>query len=512
MGGDVFKHIPEVLGTVIGDKLPERAAVDLLSRQLTIAEEYNGLVVAEPHKVLFGCLSVKHKLTPADKYPLVSFIIPTLGSGRLIQPCVNTLLQNTNYPNFEVIVVQNGSRDAPELGSALQDVRVRVINWKSESGQFNWSKLNNDAVRNEAKGDFLCFMNDDVCTVSLEGDWLELMVGRAQQHDVGVVGARLVHPMGVVQHIGVVVHCGVAGHMHKMLPNGHPGQGGLALLSHEASAMTGACMLVSRKIFDRVGGFDETFPINFNDTDFCMRVRELGFRNTIEMGAELTHAEGTTRDSPSTPAGMSQLQEDTIRFAKRWTQPDPYWSPNMALGFVPGSVMVHGLDCNQMNWEDQLPAPDADRVLIINDELGIKSYAFHEIQNGSVVYFADASGFNLQLVAPSPINIGIWDMRKPAEIVDILNIMGIRRIILRSLVGAAGAALPVECLRCLKALGILVELRPISSDVVTPWVDPDWVPGSEPFGFADLTAWKAAYLELIAEYPVPTENALELLA
>ena len=188
-------------------------------------------------------------------------------------------------------MVQNGpERAEPELGTALDDPRVRVVHWSAPDGIFNWSALCNHVAYNEAKGEYLCFLNDDVC-IGSEG-WLDAMMGHAVRSDVGAVGARLIHPAGFVQHVGVVCHNGIAGHLCKGIPNGQPGNGWLALLTHEASAVTGACMLVARKNFTFVGGFDaDTYPLNYSDTDFCMEMRLSGMRNVVEMTAELIHPE-----------------------------------------------------------------------------------------------------------------------------------------------------------------------------------------------------------------------------
>ena len=182
-------------------------------------------------------------------------------------------------------------------------------------------------------------MNDDVCVGTPH--WLDAMMGHAMCSDVGAVGARLIHPGGFVQHAGVICHHGVAGHLYKGLPAGHPGNGWLSLVTHEASAVTGACMLVSRKNFDRVGGFDaEMFPLNYSDTDFCLRLRKLDLRNVVEAATDLLHPEGTSRTDPGDMANLvRRLQEDNVRFAKRWPGPDP----------VPGTLCCR-LACRREAW------------------------------------------------------------------------------------------------------------------------------------------------------------------
>lgn len=480
-------HIPEVLATVELDISPEAVALKTVGRQAAIQRAFGDHLTVTPSRQVMGALNVRwHWEKYVERAPKATVIIPTLGNGRLIQPCVNTLLQHTAYPNFDVLVVQNGAWDVPDLGAAREDPRVRVVRWE---GNFNWSAINNWAVREHAKdAEYLLFMNDDVATSSLEGDWMDAMLGQAVQPDIGAVGARLIHPAGVIQHVGVVVHNGIAGHMHKGLPNGHPGYGGLAALNHEASAVTGACMMVSSILFDAVGGFDEGLQVNYNDTDFCMKLRKLGLRNVVEMSAELLHAEGTTRESPSTPTGAAQLISDGVVFSRRWPEPDPYWNQNLALLSVQNGLGVQGLNCDTLFWNDRLPGEDAPRMLVINDLPGADGQAIRCMRDGFVPYLADLSGFTLRLIAPMAVNAPGWDIRRPREMERDLKRLGIDRIVLCSLIGSQGAAPPVEALRFLAALGVNVEMREVG--VVFP-NDPAAV--GEVFGAVDVEAWKDAY-------------------
>lgn len=483
-------HIPEVLATVELDPQPESHALAALGRQILIQQYLGDAVTVTASRQMLGSLVVRYDWRHYRKEaPKISIIIPTTGTGRLIQPCVNTLLQHTKYPNFEVVVVQNGPHKVCDIGMAAHDPRVKVVHWKDG---FNWSEINNWAVDCHADGEFLLFMNDDVQTSSMEGDWLDLMLGRAVQDDIGAVGARLIHPSGVLQHVGVVVHNGIAGHMHKGLPNGHPGNGGLAVLSHEASAVTGACMLVSREKFEQVNGFEEALSHNYNDTDFCMKLRKDGLRNVVEMGAELLHAEGTTRESPSTPAGAERLLRDNVLFADLWHDPDPYWNPNMALGLAQGGLGIQGLNCDVLAWQDTPPAENALRVLLINDAPGKIGRAYAETCNGTAPFLADMSGFQIRLTVPNAFNTPPWDIRRPTEFARSMKHLGIDRIVLCSLVGGAGAAPPVEALRFLGAIGVPVALLLVPGGHLLPF-DGD----EDTFGAVDKTAWLAAYDALI---------------
>ena len=344
-GAKSFRHIPEVLATVKIDMDPGRQALDTLSRQVAIQDLMGDAVKVTANKGLMGCLSVvRDWKTTYPGAPIVSIIVPTLGSSRLIQPCIGTILQHTDYINYEILIVQNGDRKKPELLPATeQHPKVRVVYYDGTTTDgFNWSKINNWAIRTQARGEYIVTLNDDIC-VSTKW-WLDNMMGQAVQPDVGAVGARLLHPMGVVQHVGVICHSGVAGHLHKGLPNGQGGHLGRAVLTHEMSAVTGACMAFSRANYERVGGFDESLSHNYGDTLFCLKLRELGLRNVVEMSAELIHPEGASRESGFTPFGAQKLMDEGKVIAKACMGADPYWSPNLAVGFRAGRIGHPGLE------------------------------------------------------------------------------------------------------------------------------------------------------------------------
>ena len=501
------QHLPKFLVTVPEVSSPEELAVDAIGRQMAIEDYYQGSVAVRAHPIP-GALSVTRKWQfrvqqeNASSAPLISIIVPTLGGGRLIQPCVNTIRQHTKYPNFELLVVQNGPRQEPELNQeSLDDPRVRVVRY-DEPGPFNWSAINNWAVRNHAEGQYLCFVNDDIACGS--EDWLDNMLGHAILGDVGAVGARLIHPAGFIQHVGVICHKGIAGHLCKGTANGNPGNGFLAALTHEMSAVTAACMMVSRDKFDRVDGFDEeNFPLNYSDTDFCMKLRKLGLRNVVEMTAELLHPEGTSRTNPADQEAMvRRLQSDNLRFATKWPDPDPYWHPDLALGLAQGGMAIPGLDRTQLNWPAKAADPTAARVLLINDMPAQAGRALDYAKKGAIPLGADVSGLTLRLVAPIPANVGGWDVRNAATLGEDLKHLGITKIVLRSLVGAGGAAAPVEVLRCLAATGIPVEADPIDPALLTPWKSDKGV--LPVFGAIGANDWRAAYENL---FGAPAETA-----
>jgi GT2 family glycosyltransferase len=412
---------------------------------------------------------------------------------------VATALQHTAYPNYEIIVVQNGTqRDTPDLSEAvLADPRVHVVHYAEG---FNWAKINNWAIRDCARGDYIVTLNDDVCVGSIDRQWLDLMMGHAVRTGVGAVGAKLVHPAGVVQHIGVVCHNGIAGHMHKGTPAGQAGHLGRILLAHEAAAVTGACMLFTRHNFEAVGGFDTSWPDNYNDVVFCIEQRRQGRRIVVETSAELLHPEASSRADSSTPEGLPLLRRDNVRLLREYPEADPYWNPNMMLAAHPETFHINGLNADSLAWADFTPRPECSRVLLINDAPGAEGCVLEILRKGDVPFMADLSGFSLQLSAPGALNIPPWDIRDADRVAKDLRVLGISRIVLRSLVGYGGAAPPVETLRMLSQsrLGIPVDIQPRDLVLVAPWLVRDGrVNEQKLFGYVDMAAWQAAYVEAV---------------
>jgi hypothetical protein len=337
-------------------------------------------------------------------------------------------------------------------------------------------------------------MNDDVCVASK--DWLSAMLAHAVLHDVGAVGAKLVHPAGVIQHVGVVCHEGVAGHMHKGMANGSPGYMGRALLTHEAVAVTGACMLFSRRNFNLVAGFNETFAMNYNDTVFCLELHKLGLRNVVEMSAELLHPEASTRSPSNTPEGFAVLLADNLRLAERYPDRDPYWNSNLQIVTGQGGLVLQGLNADILAWTDTIPAPDVVRILLINDHSGAAGLAVNIARAGMVPFAADLSGFKLRLTAPVPMNLQPWDIRQGKVLAKGLRALGITHIILRSMVGLDGAAPPIETLRVLGSLRPEIGLSIEAIDLATmaPWLlEDEAAADDDTFGYVDMATWKAVY-------------------
>ena len=264
--------------------------------------------------------------------PLVSLIVPTRNGLCLIRQCVDSIFTNTTYPNYEIIIVDNGSGDAETLRyfeSVQADSRVRIIR---DDRAFNYSELINTAC-SAVSGSIIGLMNNDIEVIS--PNWLSEMVSHALRPQVGAVGAKLWYPNGTVQHAGIILGIrGVAGHAHRYFKRYQNGYFGRANLIQSYCAVTAACLVVRKEVFKKVGGFNEALPVAFNDIDFCLRVREAGYRNIYTPYAELQHQESATRGLEETPEKDLRLSQESRYMKQLWGRllgNDPAYSPNLTL-------------------------------------------------------------------------------------------------------------------------------------------------------------------------------------
>ncbi|EXJ15982.1 glycosyltransferase [Imhoffiella purpurea] len=273
-----------------------------------------------------------------DPLPSVSILILTRDRADLLETCIGSILSLSTYPDFEILVVDNGSVEprTKRLFSLLPSDRVRVI---ADDRPFNFSALNNVAAR-AARGEMLCLLNNDIEV--LTPDWLEEMVSFAARPDVGCVGARLWYPDGRLQHGGALLGVGgVANHAHLFAARGDFGYFGRAVLHQEFSAVTAACLTIRRSVYEEVGGMDEDLAVAFNDIDFCLRVRQAGYRNLWTPYAELNHHESASRGAEVTPEQQARFVGEVERMRARWGDAlieDPAYSPNLTLDHVDFSL------------------------------------------------------------------------------------------------------------------------------------------------------------------------------
>ena len=268
-----------------------------------------------------------------ERRPLVSLIIPTRNGVKLLRQCIDSIRQKTTYSPYEIIVVDNGSDEQATLDylhslSAADDIRVI-----RDDRPFNYSALNNMAV-SIAHGEIVGLINNDIEVIS--SDWLGEMVSLALQPGVGAVGAKLLYPNAEIQHAGVVTGIGgVAGHAHKFFPRDGDGYFSRNAVISSFSAVTAACLIVRKAIYQQVGGLNEIdLTVAFNDVDFCLRIREAGYRNVFTPYAELFHHESATRGREDNPEKVARFNREVAYMLSRWKNTldyDPAYSPNLTL-------------------------------------------------------------------------------------------------------------------------------------------------------------------------------------
>ncbi|AQQ41706.1 glycosyltransferase family 2 protein [Burkholderia cenocepacia] len=270
--------------------------------------------------------------TLPENEPLVEIIIPTRDGAGLVRQCIDSIRNLTTYRNYRITIIDNGSEklETFELFKSYDsDSRIRVVR---DDSPFNYSALNN-RVALASSADFVCLLNNDIEVIT--PDWLSELVSIALQDGVGAVGAKLLYPDDTIQHAGVFLGMGgLAGHGHKHLPRHAPGYFCRAALRNAVSAVTAACLVIRTSIYREVNGLDEGLVVAFNDVDFCLRVREAGYRNVWTPFAELYHHESVSRGYEDTPEKMERFVKEIDFVKNRWGDAlwnDPFYSPNLSI-------------------------------------------------------------------------------------------------------------------------------------------------------------------------------------
>lgn len=264
--------------------------------------------------------------------PLVSLIIPTRDHADLLGRCVDGLLNRTDYTQIEILIVDNSSElpDTFELFEKLKlDPRARIMPY---TGAFNYSAINNMAVA-KARGSIIGLINNDIDVIN--SDWLSEMVSLAIMNDVGAVGAKLIYPNNRIQHAGILLGVGgVANHYNYATPRSDVGYFGRNVLASSVSAVTGACLVVRRSVFEEAGGLNEThLPVAFNDVDFCLRLRKKGYRNIWTPHAKLYHNESASRGTENSPEKLARFRGEVQYMLDTWgpeLERDPFYNDNFS--------------------------------------------------------------------------------------------------------------------------------------------------------------------------------------
>lgn len=269
---------------------------------------------------------------PIKGNPKVSIIIPNYEHIEDLRKCIESITENSTYKNYEIVIVENNSKsqeifDYYSSISAKYD-NIKVVTW---GGIFNYSAINNYGVK-ETSGEYLLLLNNDTEVISPE--WIEEMLMYAQRSDVGAVGAKLYYPDLTVQHAGVTLGMGdVAGHHFLRMPRNAVGYMGRLVYAQDLSAVTAACMMVRRDVWEEVGGLDEGFAVAYNDVDLCLKIRAAGYLIVWTPFAELYHYESKSRGLDTTPEQLKVHKHEVKKLRDKWAdvleKGDPYFNPNL---------------------------------------------------------------------------------------------------------------------------------------------------------------------------------------
>ena len=334
-------HVPQILyfwrshpASVASDINSKTYAIDAGKRAVLSHLERCGLQGSVESSWAFPTIfNVKYALR---EHGMISIIVPNKDHVDMLSRCLASVISKSTYDNYEILVVENNSQE--DLTFRYYDTlranpKVKVLYYEEEG--FNYARINNYAAEH-AGGDYLLFLNNDIEIITPE--WMEEMLMFAQREDVGAVGAKLYYPDNTIQHAGVVVGMGAdrcAGSPHHRYARDNVGYIGRLCYAQDFSAVTAACMLVSREIFQSVGGFDERFAVAYNDVDLCMAIREAGYKNIWTPCAEAYHYESVSRGYEDAPEKRARFQREVKLFQEKWKeqleQGDPYYNRNLTL-------------------------------------------------------------------------------------------------------------------------------------------------------------------------------------
>lgn len=274
---------------------------------------------------------------PVEGTPLVSIIIPNKDQKDTLKKCVDSVIEKTAYDNYEIVIVENNST-SEEIFAYYKELEtsckasVRVVTWEG-SGGFNYSAINNFGV-SKAKGEYLLFLNNDVEV--LDSDWMEELLGNCQRPEVGITGVKLLYPDKTIQHAGTVIGIGgIAGHMFVDMPAGRSGYMHKASLQMNYSAVTAACMMMKRSVFEELHGFEEQLAVAFNDVDLCLRTVKAGYLVVYNPYVVLYHYESKSRGTEDSEEKVRRFQGEIEFMRTRWEdllkKGDPYYNKNLSL-------------------------------------------------------------------------------------------------------------------------------------------------------------------------------------
>ena len=280
------------------------------------------------HEKDLGFYRVKYQVQGS---PLISIIIPNKDQVESLDKCLKSI-EKSSYKNYEIIIVENNSTEDATFAyyKKIESDKIRIVYWSDE---FNYSAINNFGVKH-ARGDYLLLLNNDVEVITT--DWLEELTANCQRKDVGIVGTRLYYPDDTIQHAGIVIGIGgVAGALFVGMPRMFTGYLHKAAIQQDLSAVTAACMMVKRSVYEELGGLEEELKVAFNDVDFCLRARDKGYLVVYEPNVELYHFESKSRGTEDSKEKIRRFQNEIEYMRSHWLEllkkGDPMYNPNLTL-------------------------------------------------------------------------------------------------------------------------------------------------------------------------------------
>lgn len=269
---------------------------------------------------------------PVKGKPLVSILIPNKDQVDTLDKCLRSIEERTDYDNYEIIIIENNSTEQKTFDyyNQICNDKIRVVYWKKE---FNYSAINNFGVE-QAKGEYLLLLNNDMEVISR--DWMSELLGHCQRPEVGAVGARLYYPDDTVQHAGIIIGIGgVAGSVFVGMKRGYTGYMHRAAIQQDLSAVTAACMMIKRSVFEEAGRLEEQLKVAFNDVDLCLKIRKNGYLIVYDPYVELYHYESKTRGAEDTKEKVRRFQSEIEYMRCHWIDilknGDPAYNPNLTL-------------------------------------------------------------------------------------------------------------------------------------------------------------------------------------
>ena len=330
-------HIPEILyhwrthkESTSDNPVSKMYAFEAGKRAIEGNLERCGVQAVVSHTKDLGFYQVEY---PVQGSPLVSVLIPNKDQKESLKKCLDSVFEKTTYSNYEIIIIENNSTESEtfEYYRELQKrSNVKVITWKEG---FNYSAINNFGEK-EASGDYLLFLNNDVEVINPR--WMEEMLGNCQRPEVGITGAKLYYPDDTIQHAGTIIGIGgIAGHAFLNMPRSRTGYLHKASIQMNLSAVTAACMMMKRSVFEQIGGFEEKLTVAFNDVDLCLRTVQAGYLVVYNPKVELYHYESKSRGSEDNEEKVRRFQREIEFMRSRWItilkEGDPNYNKNLTL-------------------------------------------------------------------------------------------------------------------------------------------------------------------------------------